>query len=130
MDQSPPVGRVLVVDDDGRIRDLLCDLFEGEGYKVTSADDGLEAWEQLTTSDLPLVVVLDEVLPGMRGLDLLERVAADADLTTRHGYVLLTATAHHLQARDLPLPVPIIPKPCDLEALLALVEQTARQIQP
>lgn len=129
MGQSPSTRSVLIVDDDGRIRDLLCDLFEGEGYNVTKAADGLQAWEQLTSSDLPLIVVLDEVLPGMRGLDLLERVAADTRLAHRHRYLLLTATAHHLRARHLPLPVPIIPKPCDLEALLALVAHTAEHLQ-
>jgi CheY-like chemotaxis protein len=129
MGQSPPPRSALIVDDDGRIRDLLCDLFAGEGYNVTEAADGLQAWERLTSSDLPLIVVLDEVLPGMRGLDLLERVAADTRLAHRHRYLLLTATAHHLRTRQLPLPIPIIPKPCDLEALLALVAHTAEQLQ-
>src|ERR1051326_4838064 len=118
MIQAQPTRSVLVVDDDVRIRDLMCELFEGEGYAVTVAADGLQAWERLTASTLPLVVVLDEVLPGMRGLDLLERVAADTELATKHGYLLLTATANHLHNRRLPLPIPILPKPCDLEALL------------
>ncbi len=129
MNHAPPTRSVLVVDDDARIRDLMCELFEGEGYTVTVAADGLQAWERLNASALPLVVVLDEVLPGMRGLDLLERVAADTRLATRHGYLLLTATAHHLHSRRLPLPIPILPKPCDLEALLALVARTAERLE-
>ena len=129
MTQAPSTRRVLVVDDDERIRDLLCELFAGKGYEVLTAADGLQAWEHLTASDLPLIVVLDEVLPGMRGLALLARVAADRQLATRHGYLLLTATANHLQAHSLPLPVPIVPKPCSLADLLALVAQTAEQLQ-
>ncbi len=129
MNQTMPTNSVLVVDDDGRIRDLLCDLLEGEGYTVTAASDGLQAWEQLSTSEQPLIVVLDEVLPRLRGLDLLARVAAQPNLVRRHGYLLLTATAHHLRTRTLPLPIPILSKPCDVEALLALVGRLAQQLQ-
>jgi CheY-like chemotaxis protein len=129
MDQTLPTSSVLVVDDDGRIRDLLCELLEGEGYAVTAASDGLQAWEQLTTSEQPLIVVLDEVLPQLRGLDLLARVAAQPQLVRRHAYLLLTATAHHLRTRPLPLPIPILPKPCDFEAFLALVGRMAQQLQ-
>jgi CheY-like chemotaxis protein len=119
---------MLIVDDDARICDLLEDLFAGEGHEVTTASDGISAWAYLQTSPHPLVVILDEVLPGLRGLDLLQRVADDPSLAARHAFILLTATAHRLASPALPLPVPIIPKPCDLEALLVLVTQTANAL--
>lgn len=125
MSQARQAPRMLIVDDDARICDVLEELFAGEGHEVTSVADGTSAWAYLQGSPHPLVVILDEVLPGLRGLDLLERVADDPSLAARHAFILLTATAHRLAAHALPLPVPIIPKPCDLEALLALVTQTA-----
>ena len=129
MNPAPPTPHVLIVDDDGRIRDLLYEVFAGEGYEVAATADGMQAWEWLRKSPLPLVVILDEVLPGLRGLELLARVASDQQLAHRHGYLLLTATAQHLEKRDLPLPIPIIPKPCDPEILLALVADTAQRLQ-
>lgn len=128
MSLSMRTPHILVVDDDARISDLLAELFAGEGHEVTSVPDGTSAWAYLQASPHPLVVILDEVLPGLRGLDLLQRVAGDPSLAARHAFILLTATAHRLAAHALPLPVPILPKPCDLEALLALVTQTAEAL--
>ena len=128
MSQLMRATRILIVDDDARICDVLTELFEGAGHEVTIAVDGTSAWAYLQASPQPLVVILDEVLPGLRGLDLLQRVADNTSLAAKHAFILLTATAHRLSSHVLPLPAPIIPKPCDIEALLALVTPTAEYL--
>jgi PAS domain S-box-containing protein len=69
-------GRVLIVDDDSRILDLLVELLELEGYEVASAGDGAEALD-LTHSFVPDVVVSDVVMPVVGGLELCRRLKED-----------------------------------------------------
>src|SRR5215467_5916544 len=69
-------GRVLIVDDDRRILDLLIELLELEGYEIASASDGAEALELVQSFD-PDVVVSDVVMPVLGGLELCRRLKED-----------------------------------------------------
>lgn len=79
---APPAiafeGRVLVVEDDPDLRDMLQCLFETEGLRTTAAADALHALELLEEHKLvPDLVVADYNLPrGMSGLQLIERLQA------------------------------------------------------
>src|SRR5215207_3985571 len=66
-------GRVLIVDDDRKIRDLLVDLLELEGYEVSTAPDGAEAID-LALSFGPDIVISDVVMPVVGGLELCRRL--------------------------------------------------------
>lgn len=66
-------GRVLIVDDDRKIRDLLVDLLEFEGYEVSTAPDGAEAIDLALSFD-PDIVVSDVVMPFVGGLELCRRL--------------------------------------------------------
>src|SRR6267378_6655114 len=70
-------GRILVVDDDQRILDLLVELLEQEGYEVSAAKDGAEALE-LALSFGPDVVISDVVMPVVDGLELCRRLKEDS----------------------------------------------------
>ncbi len=74
-------GRILVVDDDPVILQLLRVNFEMEGYEVVTAEDG-GAGLQRAEHDHPDLVVLDVMMPGLSGLEvasrLRERSPADA----------------------------------------------------
>lgn len=65
--------RVLVVDDDQKIRALLTELIEHEGYEVASAVDGGSALE-LVNSFEPDVVISDVVMPVLNGIELCRRI--------------------------------------------------------
>ena len=67
--------RVLVVDDDQRVRTVVCWQLEADGYAVAEAADGAAALAQIER-DRPDLVVLDLSLPGIGGLDVLRRVRA------------------------------------------------------
>src|ERR1044071_9303265 len=70
-------GRVLIVDDDRKILDLLVDLLELEGYQVSTAFDGAQAIE-LALSFQPDLIVSDVVMPVVGGLELCRRLKEDA----------------------------------------------------
>jgi DNA-binding response OmpR family regulator len=60
--------RILIVEDDDRTRRLVRTYLEREGYTVVVTDNGDDAVE-LARSHLPLLVILDLMLPGMSGLE-------------------------------------------------------------
>src|SRR6185503_10154198 len=70
-------GRVLIVDDDRKILDLLVDLLELEGYEVSTAVDGAQAIE-LAFSFRPDLIISDVVMPVVGGLELCRRLKEDA----------------------------------------------------
>jgi putative two-component system response regulator len=69
-------ARVLVVDDDQAIRDLMMRLLGREGYHVTVAPDGPTALAAIADAP-PDVILLDVVLPGMSGFDICRAVKSD-----------------------------------------------------
>ena len=79
-------GRVLIVDDDQKILDLLVDLLQIEGYEVSTATDGAEALD-LAISFGPDIVVSDVVMPVVGGLELCRHLKEDP--RTAHVPVLL-----------------------------------------
>jgi sigma-B regulation protein RsbU (phosphoserine phosphatase) len=72
-------GSILVVDDDAANRDLLERRLHREGYTVTSAENGLQALKLLRSAPFDLVL-LDLIMPGLDGYQVLARLKADAAL--------------------------------------------------
>ncbi|UGB38187.1 MHYT domain-containing protein [Frateuria soli] len=68
------VARVLLVDDDPHLRQMLASALEAHGYGVREANDGPSALEALA-AELPDVAVIDFAMPGMNGAELARRVA-------------------------------------------------------
>lgn len=83
--------RVLVVDDEAAIRDLVRGYLEREGFEVTEAGDGPAALE-LARSLRPDVVVLDLMLPGIDGLEICRRLRAFTDAYV----IMLTARSEEI----------------------------------
>lgn len=75
------------MEDDQKIARLLQILFENHGYEVKIARDGEEGWQLFHFFD-PLVVVLDLMLPGMDGFEVLEKIRS---IDEEVGIVVLTA---------------------------------------
>ncbi|NIP59521.1 MAG: response regulator [Gemmatimonadetes bacterium] len=69
---------ILVVDDDADHLRVICDKLEHAGFEVTGADDAEAALARIQRAD-PAVILTDLRLPGMDGLELLERVRSDMD---------------------------------------------------
>jgi len=68
--------RILLVEDEREIRDLLTEHLEREGYAVIQAVDGERALHSIT-DERPDLILLDIMLPGLNGLEVLRRVRRD-----------------------------------------------------
>ncbi len=78
MDTSP--APVLVVDDNDALRENLAEALQLEGYAVTVAANGVAALARLAEDPRPRAVLLDFMLPGLSGADLLARIRGDPRL--------------------------------------------------
>ena len=67
---------ILLVEDEDSIREGLRDALEAEGYRVIDAPDGVKGLHHGLTAD-PDLIVLDLMLPGLDGYELLARLRAD-----------------------------------------------------
>lgn len=114
-------NRLLVVDDEPSIRDLLHEGLEECGYRVEQAGDAAEAFEKIKGGRIDLVLS-DIDMPGDSGLDLLQRVKAhdpDVDMVMVTGVLDVDAAVHALRhgASDY------ITKPFHLEEVRIVVER-------
>jgi len=70
----PSRGRILVADDEPHIRRILATMLETAGFDVNPAEDGSRALEALTSDESYRMALLDIMMPGLTGLEILERV--------------------------------------------------------
>jgi chemosensory pili system protein ChpA (sensor histidine kinase/response regulator) len=100
--EPPAAVAVMVVDDSLTVRSITGTLLEREGYRVTSAKDGVDALEKLKDV-LPAVMLLDIEMPRMDGFELANKLRADP--RTRGISIIMitsrTADKHRRQAAQL-----------------------------
>jgi two-component system alkaline phosphatase synthesis response regulator PhoP len=109
---------ILVVDDERTICDLLADLFEDEGFDVRRAYDGSTALA-LAEHERPDLILSDVMMPGLDGVTLTRHLR---DRGLRTPVVLMSAVY-----ADIDLPhVRFVPKPFDVDDILAVVERLLR----
>jgi two-component system phosphate regulon response regulator OmpR len=117
--------RVIVVDDDARIRDLLRRYLTQEGFDVLLAEDG-KALNKLMTRETIDLIVLDLMLPGEDGLSICRRLRAANDATP---IIMLTAKVEDVD-RIVGLEVgadDYLPKPFNPRELLARIHAVLRR---
>jgi len=115
------MARLLIVDDETSIRKALVQLFEYEGHEVEGAEDGpdaLDAAEEFR----PDVVFLDVKMPGMDGLEVLERLRDEQPATpvvmiSGHGTIDTAVEATRAGAYDF------LEKPLDSDRLLVTLQR-------
>lgn len=91
--------RALIVEDDSDIRELLAEILEGEGFEVGTAEDGLEALEELAKAR-PDLITLDLNMPRMSGWQVLETLWAEPELST---IPVIVVAAHGPSQSRIPL---------------------------
>ena len=91
---ASPVEKLLVIDDDEDILDLVCFQLNKEGYRVLRSKNGEEGL-QLALRERPDLVVLDIMLPGLSGIEVLKRLKHQR-LTQGIPVLMLTARVEEL----------------------------------
>jgi len=86
---SPAKPKILVVDDDELLRDLLEFKLRSRGYEVELAEDG-EAALEVASASPPDLIVLDGMMPGLDGFQVLQRLS-DSGVTCDVPVIMLTA---------------------------------------
>lgn len=71
-----PNRDILIVEDDKLLRDLLTEKLERSGFTIVGAIDGKQALEKLETV-MPSIILLDLVLPGLDGFEILRHIKED-----------------------------------------------------
>ena len=114
---------ILIVDDEAGIRQSLKGVLEDEGYKVNAVESGETCLETLRRRSFD-VILLDIWLPGMDGLETLEKIRESEDapeviIVSGHGTIETAVRATKLGAFDF------LEKPLSLEKTLILVKNAA-----
>lgn len=115
---------ILIVEDEEKIQRLLELELEYEGYQVGKASDGVEALEAYRSGNWDLIL-LDVMLPGLSGIELLRRIRANDTMTpvillTAKGSVEDKVSGLDLGANDY------ITKPFQIEELFARIRAVLR----
>jgi DNA-binding response OmpR family regulator len=115
---------ILIVEDEEKIQRLLELELEYEGYQVGKASDGIEALEAYRSGNWDLIL-LDVMLPGLSGIELLRRIRANDTMTpvillTAKGSVEDKVSGLDLGANDY------ITKPFQIEELFARIRAVLR----
>jgi DNA-binding response OmpR family regulator len=123
-------SRVLIVEDEPDIRELVVHHLKREGYQVSAASSGEEALRQVQAAP-PDLVILDLMMPAMNGLEVCRRLRQDPS-TVSLPIVMLTAKGDEVD-RVLGLEIgadDYIVKPFSPKELLARVRAVLRRSRP
>lgn len=118
---------ILVVDDDADIVGMLRHVLEDEGYAVQTAVGEGALHLALTTG--PSLILLDIMMPGMDGVEVSQRLRADA--RTRTIPIVAMSAAHRLRERAREMAADtLLAKPFDLTTLLDEIERLIDGTRP
>ena len=116
--------KVLVVDDERQIRDLLGEFLEREGYEVFLASAGEEAIE-LAEREIPHAILLDVKMPGIDGIEVCKRLKAEPK-TQFVPVIMITGYADNKMVAIESGADDFVNKPVDLVELAARVRSILR----
>ncbi len=114
------MNKILVVDDEQNIREVLSGILEDEGYSVEMAADGPEGLSKAVKGDFSLVL-LDVWLPGMGGMEVLEKIKVsrpelEVVVISGHGNIDMAVKALKKGAFDF------LEKPLSLDRVITVVK--------
>jgi CheY-like chemotaxis protein len=109
---------VLIVDDHREIREVMAELLEINGYRVSDAANGREALKLLEEQEPPCLILLDLMMPVMNGWELLDQLRSREDLASLP--VVIVSAYDDRAPRDQVQGV--VKKPIEFSRLLRQVE--------
>ncbi len=118
---------ILIVDDDQKILQILSLYLRNKGFSVLTCENGTDALNLLRAKS-PQLVLLDIMLPGMDGYEVLQKIRQESDIPI----IMLTAkgdTTDRIQGLDCGADDYVV-KPFDLKELLARIRAVLRRASP
>jgi CheY-like chemotaxis protein len=116
--------RILIVEDDADIRELMKIFLEADGYRVDLAADGLEALEELEAGPRPALILLDLMMPRMDGEQFMKQLQASGfariPVVIMSGHSAAKRKAEELKAASC------LMKPFEADDLLKTVRRFTR----
>ena len=125
--ENTSMRKILVIDDDVELCELVAEYLEPDGYQVEAANDGHTGVERALSSEHALVV-LDYMLPGLNGFEVLRQIRVSSQIPV----VMLTARGDDLN-RIVGLQLgadDYLPKPFNPLELVARINAVLRRAQP
>ncbi|MCB4363110.1 response regulator transcription factor [Hydrogenophaga taeniospiralis] len=119
---------LLMIEDDGRLAQMVAEYLGQSGFEVTHAADGEKGLEQLQLA-LPELVILDLMMPGIDGLEVCRRIRALPGEAARVPVIMLTAKGDPMD-RIIGLEMgadDYLPKPFEPRELLARIRAVLRR---
>jgi len=115
--------KILIVDDELGVRELLAETLRQRGYEVLTAQDGSEGLEQATQT-LPNLILLDVMMPKMDGWEMLKRLRRN-EKTRDILVIMLTARSEteSLMRSEENKTLDYFIKPINLEELIAFIRR-------
>lgn len=121
MNQQQKPTKVLVVDDDPVMRDMMVDMLDFEGYPVHVVRNGNDALNILR-GEGNFLVFLDLMMPGLSGKDVCTILDAEPQVRNRHVIVLMTAMDKLDEAQTIRIDK-LIFKPFVVEDVMNVIEK-------
>ena len=121
--------RILVIDDDRDIRDILVIVLSAEGHEVDTAADGLAGLEQLRMGCRPSLILLDMMMPRLDGEGFLRAMRSDPNTADIPVAIVTGHPAARKKAAELGA-VGCLVKPVELTELLNAIHQAEHRAPP
>ena len=119
------------VEDDASIRDIEVYALQSTGFQARGFEDGTEFWEALQGAEQPELVVLDVMLPGIDGIELLRRMRADSRLAELPVVMATARGAEYDKIHGLDLGADYyLTKPFGVMELVSCVKAVLRRVHP
>ena len=124
---------ILMVDDEASLLEAVSEWYESQNTKVRvlSVSSGTEAYSKITSDKIDILIT-DEVMPGERGSDILQRLAQEEQYKNIP-VVMITGVQLNLiedKIKDIPMNIKLLRKPFRFEELKEMVDPLVEQVIP
>lgn len=125
--------KILIIEDDIDIRELIAEILDEEGYITATAENGKIGLDYLIACDVndrPDCIILDLMMPVMTGLQVLERLQADhpGDLAKIPVIIATAKGSPKEDLKNMPSNVTKIRKPMDVNELIDTVAKHSNRV--